>query len=279
MGDLNEDGQLDLAVANSAWVGGTSGVSVLVGNGDGTFQSAVNYPAGVQPCSVAIGDLNGDGHPDLAIGNNIGNDVSVLLNAGNGTFYDAVNYGAGVDSNVVVIGDFDGDGYPDLAVPNFEDDTVSVLLGNGDGTFQTAVHYAVGPYPAWLAVGDLNEDGKPDLATANVWHNTVSVLLNTSIDQSNFALFAPENGLQLTTPPTFEWSPGIYDVFLFYSVFPYLGYGYYPVHFWLLDISLPMPSTWWNAIDPGVPCYWAVLGIDTVSKQRKVAGPWTFTKE
>ena len=78
IGDLDGDGDLDLAVAN--WY--SDNVSVLLGNGDGTFQSAVNYGAGEYPSSVAIGDLDGDGDLDLAVANTISNNVSVLINIG-----------------------------------------------------------------------------------------------------------------------------------------------------------------------------------------------------
>ena len=84
IGDLNGDGNLDLAVANSS----SNNVSVLLGNGDGSFQSAVNYGAGDGPCSVAIGDLNGDGDLDLAVANRISDNVSILINTGDGKFED-----------------------------------------------------------------------------------------------------------------------------------------------------------------------------------------------
>ena len=76
--------------------GNQSNVSVLLNSGIGTFGAAVNYGAGLTPTSVAIGDLNGDGKPDLVVANNQGNSVSVLLGNGNGTFAAAVNYSAGM---------------------------------------------------------------------------------------------------------------------------------------------------------------------------------------
>ncbi len=91
VGDFNGDGKADLAVANYS----SNNVSVLLGNGNGTFQAAVNYAAGTSPCSVAVGDFNGDGKADLAVANYSSNSVSVLLGNGNGTFQAAVNYGAG----------------------------------------------------------------------------------------------------------------------------------------------------------------------------------------
>jgi hypothetical protein len=159
-GDLNGDGKLDLAVANSG------GVSVLLGNGDGTFQAAASYGPGAS--SVAVGDFNGDSKPDLAVTS--GGGVSVLLGNGNGTFQTAVNYGVGGTTSSLTVGDFNGDGKADLAVATSlsppSSDNVSVLLGIGDGTFQPAVHYVVGSHPYAVAAGDFNGDGKLDVAAA-----------------------------------------------------------------------------------------------------------------
>jgi len=100
---------------------------VLLGNGDGTFQAAVNYPVETAPNSVAVGDFNGDGKPDLAVANSgSGGPVSVLLGNGDGTFQAAVNFGAGSTPASVAVGDFNGDGKPDLAVANQVN--VSILL-------------------------------------------------------------------------------------------------------------------------------------------------------
>jgi FG-GAP-like repeat/FG-GAP repeat/Immunoglobulin I-set domain len=175
IGDLNRDGKLDLAVANGG--GHPSNVSVLLGNGNGTFAPAVNHPVGTNPFSVAIGDLNGDGQPDLAVANFFENNISVLLGNGNGTFAAAINYGVGDRPVSVAIGDLNGDGKLDLVVVNRDNGNVSVLLGNGNGTFSAAVNYIAGSYPVSLAIGDLNRDGKPDLAVANDVSENVSVLL------------------------------------------------------------------------------------------------------
>jgi hypothetical protein len=228
VGDFNGDGNLDLAVANSGSLHVGAGVSVLLGNGDGTFQSAVTYDAGVACVLVTVADFNGDGKPDLAV---LGPPDRVLLGNGDGTFQSAIPFQAGGYSLSVAVADFNGDGKLDLAHANLAnsqnpDGTVSVLLGNGDGTFQTAVTYALGTNadPECVAVGDFNGDGKPDLAVAGYELSSggVAVLLNTcvstglalSIVSSNSTLILswplPSTGFVLESTPSLSppnWQP------------------------------------------------------------------------
>src|SRR5262245_32432137 len=134
-GDFNGDGRLDIAVANET----ISTMSILLGNGDGTFQPAQNFAGGGGPRSLAVGDFNGDGKLDLVTANF--NDVSVLLGNGNGTFQAPTNIPFGTNPESVAVGDFHGDGQLDLAVGSTEGASyggvgfANVLLGNGDGTF------------------------------------------------------------------------------------------------------------------------------------------------
>jgi hypothetical protein len=146
VGDFNGDGTPDLAVAN---YGGTT-VSVLLGNGHGTFQAAHNFAAGFGAVSLAVVDFNGDGSPDLAVAAPLDEVVSVLLGNGEGTFQPARHVATGIVAQSVAVGDFNGDGRPDLAVVsgNFFSGTVSVLLGNGDGSFQPALNFAAGSGPS-----------------------------------------------------------------------------------------------------------------------------------
>jgi hypothetical protein len=176
VGDFNGDGKSDLATSN--FYDGSDTLSILLGNGDGTFRAPVTYDVGASPYTVAVGDFNGDGKPDLATADYYDNTARILLGNGDGTFRPGATYGVGVLPIHVAVGDFDGDGRLDLATANDHGYSVSVLQGNGDGTFQAPVNYDVGVYPRVVAVGDFNNDGRPDLATANSGSNTVSVLLN-----------------------------------------------------------------------------------------------------
>ncbi len=178
IGDFNGDGKEDVVTANST----TSSVSVLLGNGDGTFQSPINSATAADPFSVAVGDFNRDGRQDVAVTGS--NGVNVLMGNGDGTFQSAVSYAAGNTPDGVAVGDFNGDGSPDLVVANkgsaFGDtDTVSVLMGTSTGTFGPAVDYTVGDSPTSVVVADVNGDHVPDIVTANFGSSDVSVLLGT----------------------------------------------------------------------------------------------------
>jgi hypothetical protein len=178
--DVNGDGIPDVLVTNGCGTNCVHGsVGVLLGDGDGTFQTAVTYGSGGQDAtSVAVGDLNGDGRPDLAVVNGGSTKVGVLLGNGDGTFQPVRTYpSGGFDSFSVAIADVNGDGKLDLLIANcatssasncgVENGVVGVLLGKGDGTFQAAVTYDSGGQGATsVAVGDLNVDGNPDLVVS-----------------------------------------------------------------------------------------------------------------
>ena len=183
VGDFNRDGKLDLVVANSAENGGTPGIGVLLGNGDGSFQPAVNYSTGSFPTSIAAGDFNGDGKLDIAVANLSSSTVSIFLGNGDGTFRPAVNYSAGLRPQGLAVADFNGDNKLDLAVA-YNDGTVSIVLGNGDGTFRAAANYPAASIPVSLAVGDFNGDGRLDMAVADYDGSSaasVSVLLQATV--------------------------------------------------------------------------------------------------
>jgi hypothetical protein len=191
--DVNGDGKPDLVVTEVCFssIYCTNGlVGVLLGNGDGTFQSVVNYASnGTNANSVAITDVNGDGKPDLLVANgclnkaNCGSGgVSVLLGNGDGSFQAAVTYASGGKSAVsLAVGDVNGDGQLDVVVTNVIDNAVGILLGMSTGTFRPAVSYdSGGSNPLSLAIANLNPDGMPDLVVANAQSSAVDVLLNNT---------------------------------------------------------------------------------------------------
>ena len=205
-GDLNGDGKPDLVVANDcdiSWNCAGSAVSVLLGNGDGTFQSPAIYASGSRSAfSIVIADVNGDTHPDVVVANQCYfswlcggatfTAVAVLLGNGDGTLQSPLTYSAGSGSSTygyytLAVADVNGDRKPDVVVAsgNFNNHgTVAVLLGNGDGTLHSAVDYdSGGPDTSSnsVAVWDLNGDGKPDILAgdgcAGEGCNAVGVLI------------------------------------------------------------------------------------------------------
>jgi hypothetical protein len=181
VGDFNGDGKLDLAVANDGnynhnqFYGG--GVSVLLGNGDGTFQPRVSYLSDQRATGVAVADFSGDGNADLAI--TLASDIAVLLGNGDGTFrLTATLTVSTLKNGQPSVGDFNGDGKLDIAITGAG--LVSVFTGNGDGTFNGPLGFVAEWAPIWAAVGDFNGDGKADIAVVNYHSNSVSLLTNAT---------------------------------------------------------------------------------------------------
>jgi uncharacterized repeat protein (TIGR01451 family) len=170
-GDFNGDGKLDIAVVNI----GSNNVSILLGNGDGTFQAAKNFDVGNSMTGIALGDFNGDGKLDVAVflpgdpNTLTAGEVRILFGNGDGTLQapkvtvltsSAVNFAAG---------DFNSDKKPDLIVCNVDSSTgvsLEILIGNGDGTFQAPLAVQSVAMSTNFGVADFNKDGKPDLAIA-----------------------------------------------------------------------------------------------------------------
>lgn len=158
-GDFNQDGKLDLATANT--FDGT--ISILLGNGDGTFQPQSLLQVNGFPENLVAGDFNNDGFIDLAATVNGSGVLSIFLGNGNGTFTQTSSSpSTGVASSLALAADFNGDGIPDL-VANGLDGEVYLLLGNGDGTFQTPISTAAGFSTSGTVAADFNGDGKMDL--------------------------------------------------------------------------------------------------------------------
>jgi hypothetical protein len=151
---------LDLAVGGSTDTIAVPGtVSILLGNGDGTFQAPLTVTVGAGSALIVAADFNRDGKLDLAVSH--GTTLSILLGNGDGTFQPAMNYGG--LGGPIALGDFNRDGAIDLALVNESSEAVAILLGVGNGTFRHAVDYASGTVASSLAVGDINGDGNQDL--------------------------------------------------------------------------------------------------------------------
>jgi hypothetical protein len=145
-------------------------ISVLTGNGDGTFQNEKQFYVGGRPLAVKAGDLTGDGKRDLAVVNAFSNTLSILKGNGDRTFQAAITIPVGTNPTSLVIADFNGDGKPDIALTNLVDNNVSVLINQsvpGSLNFKTPVTYALGVHPAAIIARDFNHDGIVDLAVVN----------------------------------------------------------------------------------------------------------------
>ena len=180
LGDVNGDGQPDLVAVAGASAGNSRDeqAAVLLGRVNGSFAPAITYLLGSQPEAVALGDVNGDGRPDIAVANGGLDAVQLLLNLGNGTFGTATNHamGTGTGPLGIAVADMNGDGLPDLLTAN-HNGSVGVRLNSGGGQFGPVASYSVSAYPVSLSVGDVNNDGWPDVVTAGFGSDQLSVLL------------------------------------------------------------------------------------------------------
>jgi hypothetical protein len=175
---LTASGNVDLVLADYL----SNQVVTLLGNGNGTFQKPIQFPA-PSPIYLAVGDFNEDGHQDLAVVETSAGDgsVAIFLGDGAGHFKRSASYRTGVAPSSVATADFNGDGHLDLALANNGGQSgkgsVMVFIGTGKGTFKTPVTYAIAGSPWGIAASDLNGDHHPDLAVTNL-SGSVAVLLN-----------------------------------------------------------------------------------------------------
>ncbi|MGC1871573.1 MAG: FG-GAP-like repeat-containing protein [Acidobacteriaceae bacterium] len=180
-GDLNNDGYADLVTANTT--DGTISVLMNNGGGSGTFASAQTYTVGRLPYQVAIGDLNGDGIPDLAVTNYGDNTVSILYGQSGGGFVGGQTLATCTNPYGVAIGDTRHSGQNDIAVTCFHTDQLEVFLNNSmmpyqpppaQASFQSPEMYSTDSNPTSLVMGDFNRDGNLDIVTGNSTANDVS---------------------------------------------------------------------------------------------------------
>ena len=189
VGDFNNDNKLDIAVAGTDPIGLIPGkVTVLTGNGDGTFQPVfgAGFPAGARmssPTSLTVGDFNADGSDDLAMSIEA-TTVSVILG---GNLNSPTLYRTGSMPVAATVGDYNGDGKQDLAVANQNGNDVGLLLGTGSGSFQAVLSFFTDANPNWVTVGEFNHDGKADLAVANM-PGTISILRGQGTGNFNGAV-------------------------------------------------------------------------------------------
>jgi hypothetical protein len=178
MGDFNRDGIVDLVATNA----GLNNVAVLLGNGDGSFQTPAYYGVGAGPWNVVVGDINQDGSLDLAVASDGSSLVSILQGNGDGTFKPSITANTGASQvGSVAIGDFNGDGFPDLATTSAPDNAIYILLNKKTAipSFGAAKKHNMNSGPYYLTIGDFNRDGNLDIISANNGNNTVGILYGT----------------------------------------------------------------------------------------------------
>lgn len=166
-----------------AWVAACALIAVICGSATARANTFVrsDYTSGIVPFALAVGDLNGDGRPDVVTGNILPNTISVLLANGSGGLLTHVDYACGNAPNGVGIGDFNNDGKQDVATANFNSNNVSIYLGTGGGVLAPRTDIALAGNPSALVVADINGDGKKDLVVTRYSSNAVTILFGDGL--------------------------------------------------------------------------------------------------
>ena len=202
--DVNGDGKADLVTSNAASGAVANSVSILPGNGDGTFGAAQNFPLTFSPLTIVDGLLGTNSKPDIAVGSTSNNSVEVLIQNNSGVFSASMLTATGlVNTQSVALGDFFGNGRQDIAVASFDSGTtnnVAIFQNNGNGTFTLGQRISV-PHANVVSITSFTQsNGRVDLAVANQTSNSVTVLLNNG---SGVFSVGPDYGVG-TSPVTIK---------------------------------------------------------------------------
>lgn len=210
-GDLNHDGKLDLIIPHYAYYVNST-VNVLLGNGDGTFQPALQTKIGREGGGAFVADFNNDGDPDVMIGHG-GLTVwgaSLLLGNGDGTLQAPTFFNFSAGQEVAAVSDINQDGNLDLVITNPGSSTLTIMLGNGDGTFQPSVNFPASYDAYQVVVADFNHDGSPDIATSAGSDDVLSIFLNQAgttvrvVSRPNPSKSGQTVAFQVKVTPTFS---------------------------------------------------------------------------
>ena len=180
LGDYDRNKVVDIAIAIAG--SAKTGLQILWGVGDGTFEPSEVIKGGGQPLTLANIDVDNDGYGDLVTSSNVLHSMTLIRNNGNKTFTTLKDFASGSFPKFVAVADFTGDGRPDIAVSNATDDLITVSLGRGDGTFTyPPIPHVVDEYPQGMVVGDFDHDGLIDMAVTCRDKNLVNILIKRNI--------------------------------------------------------------------------------------------------
>jgi hypothetical protein len=212
-GDFNRDGKLDLATANWGTYGANNWIDVIMGNGDGTWQSPVLYEVGQGPNGIVTADFNHDSILDIATCNSgsggLGAEtMSVLLGNPDGSFQPAVTLYGSYSADLlgttgITAGDVNRDGNIDLMVSNYGSNDISIYINNGAGQFDFKYRYGAGWAAEWPFYADFTGDGVKDIAVTVATPHPGSLIRSVAIIKGNENLIGIDPGSNNEIPVTF----------------------------------------------------------------------------